>query len=186
MEFEYTLTCQHCGSTFVSKQQSSRYCSNKCRCADRYQRQRELARQEEGDKANERKRQDLIAKEYLSITQAAQLLGVSRPTIYKRIDSGEIHVVRLGKLASGGDTFLTWDNLPCFSFFRGPVSHIRPDGDPDWESDFYILKNTLCASALSENLFHDNAGDLAFLESAPGRQAIIDLHVRGIISYVNG
>ena len=59
------------------------------------------------------------------------------------------------------------------------------DGDPDWESDFYILKNTLCASALSENLFHDNPQDLAFLESTPGRQAIIDLHVRGIISFVN-
>ena len=27
--------------------------------------------------------------------------------------------------------------------------------------------------------------DLAFLESAPGRQAIIDLHVRGVISFVN-
>ena len=59
------------------------------------------------------------------------------------------------------------------------------DGDPDWESDFTILKNTLCAAALSENLFHDNADDLAFLESVPGRQAIIDLHVRGIISFVN-
>ena len=59
------------------------------------------------------------------------------------------------------------------------------DGDPDWESDFTILKNTLCASALSENLFHDNPQDFDFLESAPGRQAIIDLHVRGIISFVN-
>ena len=26
---------------------------------------------------------------------------------------------------------------------------------------------------------------LAFLESTPGRQAIIDLHVKGIISYVS-
>lgn len=43
-----------------------------------------------------------------------------------------------------------------------------------------------CADALSENLFHDNPQDLTFLESAPGRQAIIDLHVRGIIDYVNG
>ena len=42
------------------------------------------------------------------------------------------------------------------------------------------------AAALSENPFHDKVDDLAFLESAPGRQAIIDLHVRGIISYVKG
>ena len=59
------------------------------------------------------------------------------------------------------------------------------DGDPDQEADFAILKNTLCASALSENLFHDNPADLAFLESSTGRQAIIDLHVRGIIQYIN-
>ena len=60
------------------------------------------------------------------------------------------------------------------------------DSDPDWESDFTILKNALCPSALSENLFNDNVDDLAFHESAPGRQAIIDLHVRGIITYVKG
>jgi hypothetical protein len=42
--------------------------------------------------------------------------------------------------------------------------------------------------AFASQLFSgkDNVDDLAFLESAPGRQAIIDLHVRGIISYVKG
>jgi|GEM_PF-4910723 len=39
------------------------------------------------------------------------------------------------------------------------------DGDPDWESDFYILKNTLCAAALTENLFHDNPDDVRFVAS---------------------
>ena len=41
------------------------------------------------------------------------------------------------------------------------------------------------AAALSENLFHDNVDDLDFLESAPGRRAIIDLHVRAIIRYLS-
>lgn len=59
------------------------------------------------------------------------------------------------------------------------------DGNPDWESDFTILKNTLCAAALTENLFYDNPDDIAFLESALGRQAIIDLHVQGIIRYLS-
>lgn len=58
------------------------------------------------------------------------------------------------------------------------------DGDPDWESDFYILKNTLCAAALTETLFHDNSDDCLFLESDEGRQAIVALHVEGIINYV--
>lgn len=58
------------------------------------------------------------------------------------------------------------------------------DGDPDWESDFYILKNTLCGAALTENLFHDNSDDCLFLESDEGRRAIIALHVEGIVNYV--
>ena len=58
------------------------------------------------------------------------------------------------------------------------------DGDPDLESDFYILRHTLCAAALSENLFHDNEQDLAFLESAQGREAIVQIHVKGIIQYL--
>ncbi|MBR4822193.1 MAG: N-acetylmuramoyl-L-alanine amidase, partial [Bacteroidales bacterium] len=51
------------------------------------------------------------------------------------------------------------------------------DGDPDWESDFYILKNTLCGAALTENLFHDNSDDCLFLESDEGCRAIVALHV---------
>ena len=59
------------------------------------------------------------------------------------------------------------------------------DGDPDLEADFALLKNTLCASALSENLFHDNPKDLLFLESTLGRNALVSLHVKGIIDYIN-
>ena len=59
------------------------------------------------------------------------------------------------------------------------------DGDPDLEENFTLLHDTLCAAALSENLYHDNAADVAFLESYSGRQAIITLHVQGIINYVS-
>ena len=59
------------------------------------------------------------------------------------------------------------------------------DGDPDLEENFTLLHDTLCAAALSENLYHDNAADVAFLESYTGRQAIITLHVQGIINYVS-
>ena len=59
------------------------------------------------------------------------------------------------------------------------------DGDPDFESDFTILSRTACAAALTESLFYDNPDDLRFLESPSGRQAIIDLHVKGIINYVS-
>ena len=57
------------------------------------------------------------------------------------------------------------------------------DGDPDMEKDFYILRHTSCPAVLTENLFMDNPDDYNFLLSEEGRQAIVDLHVDGILRY---
>lgn len=59
------------------------------------------------------------------------------------------------------------------------------DGDADKESDFAVLRRTLCAACLTENLFQDNREDVAFLLSDAGRRAIVDLHVEGIIKFIN-
>ena len=60
------------------------------------------------------------------------------------------------------------------------------DGDSVMESNFYILKHTKCAAVLTENLFHDNKDDVAFLDSKEGFDAIVALHVDGIMDYING
>ncbi len=60
------------------------------------------------------------------------------------------------------------------------------DGDADKEADFYILKHTKCAAALTENLFMDNTRDYDFLMSEEGIQKIVGLHVQGIINYIQG
>ena len=59
------------------------------------------------------------------------------------------------------------------------------DGDIDYEEGFYILKHTISPAVLTENLFFTNEDDLAFLESREGKQSIADLHVEGIIEYLN-
>lgn len=58
------------------------------------------------------------------------------------------------------------------------------DGDPDKESQFYILKHTKCPAVLTENLFQDNREDVDFLLSEAGKRAIVDLHVKGICQYL--
>lgn len=58
------------------------------------------------------------------------------------------------------------------------------DGDPDKESQFYILKHTKCPAVLTENLFQDNKEDVAYLLSEEGKRAIVELHVKGIIKYL--
>ena len=59
------------------------------------------------------------------------------------------------------------------------------DGDADKESGFYILKHTKCPAVLTENLFQDNKEDVDFLLSEEGKRAIVDLHVQGIVNYLN-
>jgi N-acetylmuramoyl-L-alanine amidase len=64
---------------------------------------------------------------------------------------------------------------------------MRPDnsdGDPDKESNLYVLKNTKCPAVLTENLFQDNKADVDYLLSEEGRHSIVRLHVEGIINYL--
>ena len=68
-----------------------------------------------------------------------------------------------------------------------PGQRIRTDytdGDPDFEAQFYLLRNTYAAAVLTENLFYDNPDDLAFLESVEGQKAIVALHVEGIVDFL--
>lgn len=59
------------------------------------------------------------------------------------------------------------------------------DGDPDFEADFYILRHSACAAALTENGFQDSALSLRYLESDEGKIAICNLHVDGILTYIS-
>lgn len=58
------------------------------------------------------------------------------------------------------------------------------DKDPDYESDFYVLKNTKMPAVLTENMFQDNKEDVKFLLSEEGRKALVDVHVNGIKKYI--
>ena len=60
------------------------------------------------------------------------------------------------------------------------------DGDPDFESPFYILKHTYCSEVLTENMFMDALPDYRFLLSDEGKRAIVNLHVDGIQNFING
>lgn len=59
------------------------------------------------------------------------------------------------------------------------------DGDADIEAGFYILRHTRCAAVLTENLFQDNREDVDFLLSEEGMEAIVRLHVNGVVDYLD-
>lgn len=54
-----------------------------------------------------------------------------------------------------------------------------------WVQSLAICRDTNCPAVLTENLFQDNKKDVEFLLSEEGRKAIINLHVNGILAYLN-
>ena len=57
-------------------------------------------------------------------------------------------------------------------------------GQKWWAQNLAICRDTNCPAVLTENLFQDNLSDVEFLLSDKGREAIVNLHVNGIINYI--
>lgn len=53
-----------------------------------------------------------------------------------------------------------------------------------WVANFYVLKHTNCPAVLTENMFYDNHNDYLYLCSEKGREEIIDLHIKGIVRFI--
>ena len=61
-----------------------------------------------------------------------------------------------------------------------PMRGDLEDGNPDRDSSFAIIRDTMCPAVLTENLFMDNENDYRFLMSDEGLQTIIDIHVNAV------
>ena len=54
-----------------------------------------------------------------------------------------------------------------------------------WEQNLAMCDRTSCPAVLTESLFYDNKSDLAILQSADGKERIVQAHVEGIINYLS-
>ena len=54
------------------------------------------------------------------------------------------------------------------------------DGDPDYEENFTVIYKTKCPAILTENLFFTNKKEVAWLMTEEGKDAIAEVHVKGI------
>lgn len=54
-----------------------------------------------------------------------------------------------------------------------------------WVQSLAICRDTNCPAVLTENMFQDNKEDVQFLLSEEGKKKITELHVNGIINYLN-
>lgn len=54
-----------------------------------------------------------------------------------------------------------------------------------WVQNLAICRDTNCAAVLTENLFQDNKEDVAFLLSKEGKDAVVQLHLNGLLNYIS-
>ncbi|MDR1679688.1 MAG: helix-turn-helix domain-containing protein [Prevotellaceae bacterium] len=95
--FEYNKVCQFCGKAFIAQKSTTKHCSDTC-AKRAYKAEQKAKRQKTDVEAiKERNRQKLLSQEFLSISETAELLSTSRPTIYKMIASGKLNAIRISE-----------------------------------------------------------------------------------------
>jgi excisionase family DNA binding protein len=100
-------TCEYCGKAFIAKTTVTKCCSDNCskRAYKARKRQDKIQSSIEGElqkyKSNPSENSSptisLNSKDFLSITDASQLIGVSRWTIQRMIKRGELKAVQFGR-----------------------------------------------------------------------------------------
>jgi excisionase family DNA binding protein len=92
--FQYQKICIICGKAFTAQKSTTKYCSDSCAKRGYKNEMKAKQQQDERDTIKERNRRNLLSQEFLSISSAAELLSISRPTLYKMIATGEIKTIR--------------------------------------------------------------------------------------------
>ena len=96
--------CQWCGAEFEAQKVSTKYCSHRCanpayKQAVRDKRVKQTENETQFIKT-EKPIENIKDKEYLSIAQAATLLGLSLQTVYKMIYTGHLIAYKLSSRLS--------------------------------------------------------------------------------------
>jgi excisionase family DNA binding protein len=100
-------TCQHCGKAFIAKTTVTKFCSDNCAKLNYKKRKREekfqqslkddIQSKQKPDSPTPSNQLNLSSKEFLSIKEAAELLGASRWTIQRMIKSSKISHAKVGR-----------------------------------------------------------------------------------------
>ncbi len=92
--------CQHCGNEFTARTTTTLYCSHRCNSAA-YKAKQRAGKVEQSNKETQRIKtqpiEQLKAKAFLSISDTCKLIGISRRTVYRMIERGELITGKAGK-----------------------------------------------------------------------------------------
>ncbi|MFW6275141.1 MAG: helix-turn-helix domain-containing protein [bacterium] len=96
---EIKKVCQYCGNEFTARTTTTKYCGDVCakRAYKARKRNEKISKaKKETHQIKTKPIQELKEKEFLSITDTYQLLGVSRRTVYRMIKRGDLKATKIG------------------------------------------------------------------------------------------
>ena len=92
--------CQYCGKDFTARTTVTQYCGDTC-SKRAYKERLKVSKIEASNKQTQRIKnqpvEELKAKAFLSIADACKLIGISRRTVYRMIEKGELITGKAGK-----------------------------------------------------------------------------------------
>lgn len=68
---------------------------------------------------------------------------------------------------------------------KGVTVRKQAPGQDYWLQNLAICRDTNCPAVLTENFFQDNKEDVEYLLSSEGKLTVANIHVEGIINYLN-
>lgn len=92
--------CQYCGKEFTARTTVTQYCSDTC-SKRAYKARLKVLKIDASNKQTQRIKnqpiEELKAKAFLSIAETCKLIGISRRTVYRMIERGELITGKAGK-----------------------------------------------------------------------------------------
>lgn len=93
-KYEIKRRCEECGATFLAKTLESRYCSKKCTNKAFHRRKKKKERLARLDEVLAHIPE---AREYISVSEAVAMFGISKNTIYRLIRNGKLPAMNMGQ-----------------------------------------------------------------------------------------
>jgi excisionase family DNA binding protein len=120
--------CQYCRKEFEARTTVTKYCSKTCSQKGYKQRKRQEKIRRSNHETHQAQTQPIEiikAKEYLSIAETCQLLGISRRTVYRMFEQGAVRKFKIGRR-----TILSRQELD--DFLKCNIEKVQESEKTDW------------------------------------------------------
>jgi excisionase family DNA binding protein len=149
--------CQHCSKEFTARTTVTKHCSDKCsKAAYKARKRAEKVKQSnaETQRIKTQPIEQLKAKAFLSIADTCKLIGISRRTVYRMIERGELITGKAGKR-----TIIRRSDLEQLLFEQPRTVAPQPEKQPEQKqfdiSECYNLTEVQSKYGISETALHN-------------------------------